>query len=500
VKKKKMSSSQNYQEIVWKENKRVEVRKNESFGYSLVAKKDYKAGDVIINEKPYAFGEGDEDAECYFSFIQRAIGKTIMNIRKTDLRGTTRGNKDRERTRTFADLTVVRELDYDRAILRDELIGNKFYTSMKGHEVLSGGYEVDDIVGIVNRCTLNSFRVKTLERKDLSVAQMVVAEAADLVDMYVEIGDEKTLAVGVFVLASALNHSCVPNAFASFAEPKEEEDNGRAGTSTASRSNDKPEIFTTSEEENKITIRACKPIEHGEEITVSYGPVFHSGNLEERRKALKRTHQFICRCKRCILELQELGENLEQKMEQIKKKQEVVGDLIHNYVESGKYETDEVLKALTKFNMDIRKMKVFGKACFDIAAQLVQDEQFAQACEYQTLALHSLILRCEGIDEDDISIAWEILRLLFVKRLVKLRGNVKLSSNVMKDLDLVHRAKRILKRYHGRSKYPYEMFLQSVQSDPLEVPRRMKKRSSSDGSAIKEEEEESEDHFRDSTP
>ena len=158
------------------------------------------------------------------------------------------------------------------------------------------------------------------------------------------------------------------------------------------------------------------------------------------------------------------------------------------------------MKALTKFNMDIRKMKVFGKACFDIAAQLVQDEQFAQACEYQTLALHSLILRCEGIDEDDISIAWEILRLLFVKRLVKLRGNVKLSSNVMKDLDLVHRAKRILKRYHGRSKYPYEMFLQSVQSDPLEVPRRMKKRSSSDGSAIKEEEEESEDYFRDSTP
>ena len=62
-----------------------------------------------------------------------------------------RGNKRTKRS--FADLTVMRELDYDRATLRDELIANKFYTSMQVHSVSDGGFEVDDIVGIVNRCT-----------------------------------------------------------------------------------------------------------------------------------------------------------------------------------------------------------------------------------------------------------------------------------------------------------------------------------------------------------
>ena len=141
-------------------------------------------------------------------------------------------------------------------------------------------------------------------------------------------------------------------------------------------------------------------------------------------------------------------------------------------MESGKYETKEVLEALSKFNLDIRKMQVFGKACFDIAAQLVQDEEFMYACEYQTLALHSLILRCEGIDEDDISIAWEILRLLFVKRLVKYRGGAHQQSldskMIMKDLDLINRGKRILKNYYGK-KYPYQLFLQQCAKDPFEA-------------------------------
>ena len=94
------------------------------------------------------------------------------------------------------------------------------------------------------------------------------------------------------------------------------------------------------------------------------------------------------------------------------------------------------------------------------------------ACEYQTLALHSLILRCEGIEEDDISIAWEILRLLFVKRLVKYRGGAHQQSldskMIMKDLDLINRGKRILKKYYGK-KYPYQLFLQQCAKDPFEA-------------------------------
>ena len=486
-----------------KKKQRVEIQKKASFGNSLIASKEYKPGDIILREAPFAFGEGEEDPECYFSFIQRAIGKTIQTIKKTDLRGNTfRDEKMRQMKRTFADLTVMRELDYDRAILRDELIANKFYTSMRGHSILDGGFEVDDIVGIVNRCTLNSFRVKTLTRKDVVMLTPQVyrnMDAADLVDAYIEIGEEKTLAVGVFIMASAVNHSCLPNAFASFSGDEEEERRleseqqrqreeenedefsarRHAGPST-SRSvtrSETAEIFTTSEEQNKITIRAYKPIRKGEEITVSYGPIFHSGNIDERRTELKRTHQFICRCPTCLSEAAQLGADMESKMIAAKQKEKVVGDLIQNYVESGKYETREVLEALSNFKLDIRRMQVFGKACFDIAAQLVQAEQFEYACEYQTLALHSLILRCEGIDEDDISIAWEILRLLFVKRLVKYRGGDQGTQQdkqalnaalVMKDSDLITRGKRILKKYYGK-KYPYELFLQQCARDPFEI-------------------------------
>ena len=51
----------------------------------------------------------------------------------------------------------MRELDYDRTTLRDELIANKFYTRQV-HSVSDGGFEVDDIVGIVNRCTVDHYR------------------------------------------------------------------------------------------------------------------------------------------------------------------------------------------------------------------------------------------------------------------------------------------------------------------------------------------------------
>ena len=60
--------------------------------------------------------------------------------------------------------------------------------------------------------------MKTMAKDILMLTPQVYksAEAADLVDAYIEIGEEKTLAVGVFVMASALNHSCLPNAYASF--------------------------------------------------------------------------------------------------------------------------------------------------------------------------------------------------------------------------------------------------------------------------------------------
>ena len=47
----------------------LQERKSESKRHSwllLVARKDYKPGDIIFTETPFAFGEGAEDTECYF--------------------------------------------------------------------------------------------------------------------------------------------------------------------------------------------------------------------------------------------------------------------------------------------------------------------------------------------------------------------------------------------------------------------------------------------------
>ena len=80
---------------------------------------------------------------------------------------------------------------------------------------------------------------------------------------------ESTVAMGLFLDASLMNHSCVPNCFASFG--------GR-----------------------EIRIHNVREVREGEEFTISYGPVVGSDTPTGRGDALHRSHGFRCQCEGCV--------------------------------------------------------------------------------------------------------------------------------------------------------------------------------------------------------
>lgn len=80
---------------------------------------------------------------------------------------------------------------------------------------------------------------------------------------------ESTVAMGLFLDASLINHSCDPNCFASFA--------GR-----------------------EIRIHNVREVREGEEFTISYGPIVGSDTPTGRGEALFRSHGFRCECGGCV--------------------------------------------------------------------------------------------------------------------------------------------------------------------------------------------------------
>lgn len=93
-----------------------------------------------------------------------------------------------------------------------------------------------------------------------------------------EVGDDpSSRAIGVFLILSRVNHSCVPNA-------------NRAW-------NDDLKV---------TTLYAARDIKKGEQIFISY---IHSGSRAERQEYLEKCFNFTCKCKACSLEGEELEES-----------------------------------------------------------------------------------------------------------------------------------------------------------------------------------------------
>ncbi|CAN0542859.1 unnamed protein product, partial [Ectocarpus sp. 12 AP-2014] len=78
-----------------------------------------------------------------------------------------------------------------------------------------------------------------------------------------------TVAVGLYLVASMINHSCCPNALASF-------------------------------HGGEMRVVATRAIERGEPVTISYGPLASKVGKPTRRQAyLSRAYFFRCECIAC---------------------------------------------------------------------------------------------------------------------------------------------------------------------------------------------------------
>lgn len=85
--------------------------------------------------------------------------------------------------------------------------------------------------------------------------------------------EHQEIAVGsaVYAQASMFNHSCAPNAFATFDGPR-------------------------------ITIRCSEEITEGDEINISYGPLATRHTTIDRQNELAEKYRFQCNCRACLQE------------------------------------------------------------------------------------------------------------------------------------------------------------------------------------------------------
>ena len=139
----------------------------------------------------------------------------------------------------------------------------------------SGLGDVNDIMFAALAVMANTFGIKKPDWPSPSQSRDGVddtdVDELDMLDDWRAIFNmsESTVASGLFLDASLINHSCVPNCFASFG--------GR-----------------------EIRIHNVREVREGEEFTISYGPVVGSDTPTGRGDALHRSHGFRCQCEGCV--------------------------------------------------------------------------------------------------------------------------------------------------------------------------------------------------------
>ncbi|GAN11184.1 histone-lysine N-methyltransferase SMYD3-like [Mucor ambiguus] len=120
---------------------------------------------------------------------------------------------------------------------------------------------IDNIITILFQIKCNAFAVKTAQSVDVDATFVVSREFL-------------TLGRAIYLSASKVNHDCDPNAIVSFGD----------GAKNLCQ----------------LKIQCVKgPIEKGNEITISYGPLASVHSKEDRLKKLKEGYQFECKCSAC---------------------------------------------------------------------------------------------------------------------------------------------------------------------------------------------------------
>jgi hypothetical protein len=418
----------------------------------LRAKFDISPGDLLLYEPAFAFAredDDDDDDDALPSIVQVAMNalekaEREENEKVPSTATTTSGCGSRQWKHL-----MVRDDDDDT----DDAQKNALFAwgaqqirsrLTKTNLALAMKMKDDDAVEAIRRVSLNAFAVKG-KRIDPLIGRrkgvhhldnLIFQDDFDLVHAVMQIGEGTSSAGnGVYLLASAANHSCAPNSYVTFDDAN-----------------------------NNIMFRATAFIKAHDAVTISYGPVVCvDGNVHERRSEIlaSRTHTFVCQCVACLAEEEAMARTTATANDSDAEAM----NFIESYITSGKC-TAEVALFQSKCATDnIVQSRIFGKAMSDTSIQSIEyDVEIALG--FQKLALASLKLRCAAapMREDTIAIACEIVTLCLLRLFIRDSDSAEQdTTSIMQVSNDVERAKTILSRYYGED-YPYKEILDSFAS------------------------------------
>jgi hypothetical protein len=386
----------------------------------LRAKVDISPGQVVLREAAFAFAyEDDDDDDALPSIVQVAMNAL-------EARDIGAGSGERQWKDLMTEDCTDEEDDAQKKALfawgAQQILSRLANTNPD----LALKVEDSDAMEAIRRVSLNAFTVKRIDPTaggEQRVQLHTIVDDFDLVRAVMQIGKEEIgIGNGLFIIASAANHSCSPNAYATF------------------------------DANNNIAFRATEPIKAHEAVTISYGPVVGvDGNFLERRSEIlaSRTHGFVCNCTACLAEevRATTGDDDDDDHEDL----EAVS-FIEMYITSGTLTAEEALLKSRSAPESVLQSRFFRQAMSDTSMQSISYD-IDMALGFQKLALKSLELRCAP--RDDIAIAYEIVTL----SLLRLFSEEK-QTGVGNEIE---RARSILARYYGED-YAYKQILDALAS------------------------------------
>jgi hypothetical protein len=396
---------------------------------------------VLLQEAAFAFArEDDDDDEALPSIVQVAMDALEADAQNSLSTTSTTGS------RQWSDLMAHDDDDDNDDAQKNALFAwgaEQIRSRLQNRNPeLAKKISHDDAVDAIRCVSLNAFTVKPIvEQNDAgrkkghaSYWDNIQNEDFDLLHAVMQIGHEEVpLGNGLYLLASAANHSCTPNTHVTF-----------------DASNDRHHI---------ITFRATEFIPSHQAITISYGPVAGvDGNFQGRRAELlaSRTHTFVCQCVACVAE--EARSPAAAAAAAINDDHDNVDDIeamdfVESYIISGDLTAEEALLKSKYAPENIVQSRIFGNAMSDTSRQTI-DYDVEMALGFQRLALKSLQLRCTP--REDIAIAHEIVAMCLLHLFCGEKEEMEQEDSTLgNDIEL---ARSILSRYFGED-YAYKQIL-----------------------------------------
>ncbi|XP_011670741.1 histone-lysine N-methyltransferase SMYD3-like [Strongylocentrotus purpuratus] len=274
----------------------VRVVKSATCGRSLVFTSKFARGQCILEELPYAYTLHDDKRGLYCDFCLTKCSTLKKCTRCNDVsycnKSCQRGDWARCHKQDCKTLKRIHPLPYSHVV---QLLSHIIHKQKRSPPCTQD--DEDCFPTTVDQLESHHEKLSDTRRKDFETLLFslkyyeddVLPEPSTLLKMfgaticnYFSIMDNDLIgiAVGIYLRASMLNHSCDPNcAWVS---------DGR-----------------------KLRIRTIKDVKEGEECTITYVDIMDP--TKKRQADLKERYQFTCKCVKCIEEInadEGLGEDL----------------------------------------------------------------------------------------------------------------------------------------------------------------------------------------------